>query len=286
MSRLSWLILPFLFWSCTKEKPSAEVKFSDLKISKTGLTYAVVEATMIQPGNSPIIQQGFCWSSSTTKPTIDSSGFMVSHQNTANFSDTIKGIAFNTKYYLRSFAKTGTGVYYSNTDSFTTQNSPYQLGQNYQGGYIFYIDSTGEHGLIACKSYGHCTWTYWLDGMNYVHIGTGSKLGMGQSNTRAIIQAGVTHPTTAAKYCDDLVYGGFDDWFLPSSEELWTLRANLHQEWAITNLLYPGDIYWSSSEVDFVDYPHVAKIVVLNGSADFSSDNKQYDHGVIPVRKF
>src|SRR6476619_7413788 len=119
MFRLSYFILPFLFWSCTKEKPSAEIKFSDLNISKTGMTYAVVEASMIQPGNSAIIQQGFCWSSSTSKPTIDSSAFLVSHQNTANFSDTIKGIAFNTKFYVRSFAKTGTGVYYSSTDSFT-----------------------------------------------------------------------------------------------------------------------------------------------------------------------
>jgi hypothetical protein len=48
----------------------------------------------------------------------------------------------------------------------------------------------------------------------------------------------------AAQYCDSLVYGGFDDWFLPSLDELNLMYLNLRQP----ALDCFGNEYWSSSE--------------------------------------
>ena len=87
----------------------------------------------------------------------------------------------------------------------------------------------------------------------------------------------------AAKFCNDFVFAGFHDWFLPSNGELYQLKANLPFN-AIN--IYPGDLYWSSSEVAFPTYEWAAWFVTVNGIASFSSDDKDTDHGIIPVRKF
>ena len=50
----------------------------------------------------------------------------------------------------------------------------------------------------------------------------------------------------AAKLCDDLVLGGYNDWYLPSKDELNQLYLNK------TEIGGFGDIqsYWSSSEIN------------------------------------
>ncbi len=51
----------------------------------------------------------------------------------------------------------------------------------------------------------------------------------------------------AAKYCDDLTFGGKSDWYLPSYAELLVLYANRSD---IGNFDTSGLYYWSSSEQD------------------------------------
>jgi hypothetical protein len=75
-------------------------------------------------------------------------------------------------------------------------------------------------------------------------------LGMGRANTRAIVAAfGAT--TNAAKYADDLVCGGKDDWFLPSKNELDTAFNRLAQNRVAGNDTPVGGFnkgyYWTSS---------------------------------------
>jgi len=49
---------------------------------------------------------------------------------------------------------------------------------------------------------------------------------------------------TAAQYCDELVFNGFNDWFLPSKDELDFMYGNLKRR----NLGdFKNDRYWSSS---------------------------------------
>lgn len=42
----------------------------------------------------------------------------------------------------------------------------------------------------------------------------------GDVNTAAIVASSDNGPDSAARYCDELRFGGFDDWFLPSKSEL------------------------------------------------------------------
>ncbi len=74
-------------------------------------------------------------------------------------------------------------------------------------------------------------------------------IGMGQINTKTILKAyGRGH--YAARYADALNFNGFDDWFLPSKDELNVM-------YSVLSTAYPriGDyarsFYWSSSEYDY-----------------------------------
>lgn len=74
----------------------------------------------------------------------------------------------------------------------------------------------------------------------------GSSLDDGRPNTNAIVSA-IGIEGEAAKYCQDLVYGGFDDWYLPAYSEFIAILNNVFYEPVGTfNLL--EKTYWSSYE--------------------------------------
>jgi hypothetical protein len=77
--------------------------------------------------------------------------------------------------------------------------------------------------------------------------GTASAIGSGAANTTTILAADAA--AYAAKACADYQYGVYDDWFLPSIEELqamYTHRASIGGF---------GTYYWSSSQRDTLSKP-------------------------------
>ncbi len=125
------------------------------------------------------------------------------------------------------------------------------IGDSYQGGIIFWLDATGQHGLIAATA-DQSTGIQWYNG-TYRYTGTtGDGLYAGAMNTTMIVAAQIADNQTgnfAAKVCADysVTVGGvtYGDWYLPSKYEL--------------NLLYLQKVvvggfantnYWSSSECD------------------------------------
>jgi len=80
---------------------------------------------------------------------------------------------------------------------------------------------------------------------------TSSALGQGTSNTALIVksQEDIEQRNFAAKYCEELSLNGYDDWFLPSQDELdflyWQLVSKEMGEFKGL-----GFGYWSSSEYD------------------------------------
>ncbi|MCR4676862.1 MAG: DUF1566 domain-containing protein [Sphaerochaetaceae bacterium] len=88
---------------------------------------------------------------------------------------------------------------------------------------------------------------------------TGTAIGTGRKNTELLVKAmgnsaysnyiGPDKTASyAAKLCSDFVYNGFDDWFLPSEDELYLMYVNLHKA-GLGDFNYDGS-YWSSSESD------------------------------------
>lgn len=120
--------------------------------------------------------------------------------------------------------------------------NPLAIGQAYQGGIIFYLDTTKAHGLIAAPADQSTGIHQWYNGTYKVTGATGTAIGTGQANTNAIITAQGAG-SYAAKLCDDLVVGGYSDWFLPSKDELNELYKNKAVVGGIA-----GARNWSSSE--------------------------------------
>jgi hypothetical protein len=73
--------------------------------------------------------------------------------------------------------------------------------------------------------------------------GTTTAIGGGRKNTELVVQA-EKNLVTAARFCADLEYGGYDDWFLPSKDELDLIYKNLKAKGLGG---FSSDIYWSSS---------------------------------------
>ncbi|MBK6935537.1 MAG: hypothetical protein IPH18_00565 [Chitinophagaceae bacterium] len=194
-----------------------------------------------------------------------------------SFTDTIKGLRYNTTYYIRSFATNQAGTAYGPETQVRTQNTIYTIGQSFAGGKIFHIDSTGDHGLVyfAAYNYTHYPWAI-LPHTNILVGGTSEAMGTGKTNTLRILASGNTGAGTAARICDDFVSGGYTDWFLPSRVELLAIKASV----SIFDI--SGSAYWSSSEA----LQNKAYFVMINGISSIDLDQKTEYFGVIPVREF
>ena len=135
-------------------------------------------------------------------------------------------------------------------------------GDRYQGGIVFWVDQTGQHGLIAAKA-DQSAGVQWSNGTDRVTRTSGDGIGAGAMNTTLIIAAqsndnAATNfaATIAADYSvqddgitactgatNEICYG---DWYLPSKVELNLLYAQKTSVGGFAKVLY----YWSSSELD------------------------------------
>jgi hypothetical protein len=190
-------------------------------------------------GGSFVTHRGFCWSSSIQTPTLYNDT-AESGVGAGSYSVIIPGLKSQTLYYIRAYASNSNGTGYGSTLAVTTV--PYSIGLYYEGGIIFYLDGTGEHGLIAATG-DQSPGTVW--GCFGTAIGsTGTAIGKGQVNTQAIINLCST-VGIAPQICYFMVMNGYSDWFLPSKDELNQMFIQKNVIGGFTNIAY-----WSSSEYD------------------------------------
>lgn len=135
--------------------------------------------------------------------------------------------------------------YYDGEAWFCFHNERY-IGERFGGGIICYIDTTGKHGLIAAPA-NHGSVTTWGFFENQVEA-FGKLVGTGKANTEKIAAASDDNQL-AARICSNLVLNGYDDWYLPSKDELNLMYVNLKKS-GIGK--FNDDVYyWTSSETDF-----------------------------------
>jgi TolB-like protein len=117
------------------------------------------------------------------------------------------------------------------------------------GGIIFYDkgdNSSGWQYLEAAPASTEGKNIQWAANSGSVK-GTSTEIGTGKQNTQAIMKFALQtgENMAAARLCDRLQYGGYNDWFLPSKVELGIRYLNLKME-GIGG--FSEGSYWSSSE--------------------------------------
>jgi hypothetical protein len=147
----------------------------------------------------------------------------------------------------------------------TISAQPFNIGQKYGGGIIFFIDKTGQHGLIAASfdQSKDATWGKSVDRSNNP-IGLG--IGTGALNTKKILEDGMIEATGAAYICASLSLGGFKDWFLPSLFEMQLIFKNKNKIGGFSN-----KYYWTSSVSGNIN---VWIINLFDGSTCFNGSNQ------------
>jgi len=173
------------------------------------------------------------------------------------------------------------------TINFFAQNknaSKYSIGQNIPelGGIIFYLDSTGKHGLV-CADKDQSTGSKWHHGAFTNTKTFDSIVGSGKDNTAKIIVSQGTKPY-AAQLCYDLSLGGFSDWYLPSKKELSLMFTNIGRGAKAPNKdvgNFAEDFYWSSTELD-LNFAWAQYFLIGN----IFTDLKNHDCRVRAVRSF
>ena len=158
----------------------------------------------------------------------------------------------------------------------------YIIGMELYGGILFYLDDTGEHGLIASKEelekYEWGCYSDTIFGADGLVIGTGLQNSLD-------IQEECSETPIAAKVALSSNYAGYDDWYLPSADELLAIYNNIGLPYY---LLSADKKFWSSSENSdgkawFVDFEDLSW---SNDTATAELYWKNNELSILPIRSF
>ena len=138
-----------------------------------------------------------------------------------------------------------------------------QIGKKYEGGIVFYLDKTGNHGLVCSEiDFGEAQWGGYgvsdSERKMYVPFETSSLLGQGMKNTeliakhanfkivQSLFSSKKESILTAAELCLKSNHNGYNDWYLPNTSEFREIITNLVQKSVNANFIMRPAYYWSS----------------------------------------
>ncbi len=257
--------------------PPSEISFFKVKCG----------SSLISNGGLAVTKLGVLVSTQT-QPSLSNSQIVEFNSGSAQFAKEIANLNDNTVYYCRGFAENLAGTSYaSNIFQFTTKNY-YNVGeQGPAGGIIFYckLDTLGGWNFLESAPNDlnlNIPWS--LNTTQQIILYTG--IGTGKQNTTSIVNTfGISNANYAAKSCYNFIQGGYDDWFLPSRDEMITLYQNLY----LSNLgsFATGARYWTSSDDDFFNQnAWCQKMINSSGTVNSFSELKTIYLKVRPIRCF
>jgi hypothetical protein len=280
------------------EKSIELPKCGTQKVLMVGATAATVEAYIEFDGNAETVESGVCIAQHSN-PTLNDVVYKNKNSSIEPFQLVIQDLKPMTTYYARAYARNSEGLSYGKAILFRTGDK--EIGEEFQGGNVFYILQPGDlgfdsaicHGLICTSTDKITELAFSITPGNYG--ANSSEIGYGQDNTYNIFSnGGVNAPGPA--YCYLLIHNSYNDWFLPSIDELRKLmEANMSYISKVSQWYY----YMSSTEVDN-SYFACGRIQYATGyyyygggnntfyvpKTDYRNKENQYYTYVWPIRKF
>lgn len=255
---------------------------------------AISGGTISSDGGAAITARGIVWGTATN-PTIANTTKTVDGIGTGVFSSNLQNLNPSTTIYARAYATNSAGTSYGNEVTITTLAS-LKIGDEYQGGIIYYIFSPDEwtdvgfyvpgeiHGLIVAKNdlpdkYEYGCYNKGTSCCPYTESTGGYH---SEDSSKKIFED--CGANTAGGACYNLILNGYSDWYLPTYQELRTIWLNkiINQD---------GKIRWTSTHGSSYTDPTMLTNIVKNAWASASGGGsvRKYRNELFyvrPVRKF
>jgi uncharacterized repeat protein (TIGR02543 family) len=203
----------------------------------------------------------------------------VNKQGTGNYVFHIWSGLIGSAEYTFTVKSVDAGGNMSSGVTVTATTTAYTKGQRGPaGGVIFYDKGSSSDGWryleMAPAQTGSVAWG--ASGQSVAY--TSRDIGTGKTNTETIVSYLQNNGESgkAAQICDSLIAGGYDDWFLPSYDELSAMWLYLS--------VYSSDkaFFWSSTEYSTTN----AVSFFTGGAGNGGNAQKTNVYGVWAVRRF
>jgi hypothetical protein len=239
-----------------------------VSVTDIGLRGAVLTGSVTAEGNTAVTEKGFCVSI-VPNPSIKNLKYPVAIGK-GPFTYFLGNLSENKTYYIVAYAINTKGVSYGTPITFTTLSSvpvapvtptvpgqpatpitsTLKIGDFHQGGIIAYFFKENDPGYVKGEQHGFVvspedvsTSTYWGCPGLFITKARNEYIGAGLSNSAEIVRMCNT-PNSAARLCANYTYAGYNNWFLPSKDELHQIYLQVDKIGGIDKT----DLYWSSTE--------------------------------------
>ena len=266
-------------WSGGPENLPVVTTDSVIQVSYTSFK---VKGKIISNGGLPIIEKGFCYSWFNTNPTEADSKLI---SNESDFLVLANGLSDSTLYYVRPYARNIQGIAYGEAFEITTRNV-LEIGETGPaGGLIFYRkqDAAGIWRYLEAAPFDVGGLRKWSPDLDPV-TGTATGIGSGAQNTEIIVGDFGSSSSYAALTAQNISFGSYSDWYLPSRDELVQLRDSLFA----LNLgaLTPEASYWSSTQDQIFNSNAWIVTMTNNPNGSVQSIIKTQNYRLRPIRNF